>query len=107
MDEGQRDSLAAAFARPGDAIVFEADSKRVVFSAILMWLMPILAMIVGYFAGELIGEGVVPIIAAFVFLGLSLFALKLIDTAVAGGSAFYPIITGVIDNQDAASFHCG
>ena len=94
-------------AEVGDRIVFEADPGKVALSSLLVWVLPILAMIAGYLAGERVGGGFIPIAAAFLFLGLSFFLLRVIDRAVSGGRTFYPQIIAILDPSDDGSALCG
>ena len=89
-----------------DRVVFEADPGKVMLSAALIWVVPLLAMFAGYLAGERLGGGFVPIVAAFLFMGLTFFLLKLLDRAISGGRSFYPRITAVLDSGDDASPSC-
>jgi sigma-E factor negative regulatory protein RseC len=89
-----------------DRVVFEADPGKVILSAALIWVVPLLAMIVGYLAGERLGGGFIPIAAAFLFMGFTFFLLKLLDRAISGGRSFYPRITAVLDSGDDASTFC-
>lgn len=84
-------------ARVSDRVVFEAEPGKVVLSAVLVWIVPIVAMIVGYMAAQQFSSGFVPIAAAFIFLGCAFGVLKLIDSLVTGGRAFYPKIIRIID----------
>lgn len=88
-----------------DRVVFEADSGKVVLAAVLIWVVPLLAMIIGYLAGERLGGGIVPIAAAFLFMAFAFALLKLLDRALSGGRSFYPRITAVMDpDAETASF---
>ena len=87
-----------------DQVVFTSDAGKVVLSAVLIWVVPLLAMIIGYLAGERLGGGIIPIAAAFLFMGLTFVLLKFLDQAVSGGRSFYPRITSVIDPDDTSTF---
>ena len=78
-----------------DSVEFEADSWKMIVSASLLWLMPVAAMFVGYIVADRYASGVVPIISAFLFLGVSFVILRGIDRLVTGGRTFYPRITGI------------
>ena len=82
-------------ARVSDYIVFEADSGKVILSSLLIWVVPVLAMIVGYSVAQQFATGFIPIAASFLFLGLTFVVLKFVDTKISGGSTFYPRITGI------------
>jgi len=84
-------------ARVSDSVVFEAEPGKVVLSAVLVWIVPIVAMIVGYWAAQHYSSGFVPIAAAFIFLGCAFGILKLVDSLVTGGRAFYPKIIKIVD----------
>jgi len=99
-------TLNALGARPGDTVVFEVDSSRVVISAVLVWIMPLLLMIAGYLAAERFVGGILPIIAAFACFGVSFLIIKIIDRAVSGETSFYPVITSIIDNPPPTESSC-
>ena len=65
-----------------DHVVFEADTGRVIISAALIWIMPLIAMIIGYIVGEIFAEGFWPIGVAFVFLVASFALLSLLDKSI-------------------------
>ncbi len=83
-----------------DFIAFEAHSGRVVLSALMIWILPIIAMIVGYVVAARFATGFVPILSALVFLAASFGFLRLIDNVVAGGTSFYPRITRILPESD-------
>ena len=84
-----------------DCVVFEAEPGKVVLSAVLVWIVPIVAMIVGYLVAQRFSSGFVPIAAAFIFLGFAFVFLKLIDSLITGGRAFYPKIIRIVDPSSA------
>jgi sigma-E factor negative regulatory protein RseC len=88
-------------AHTGDRVYFEAHSGKVLLSAALVWILPIVAMIIGYEAASRFAGGIVPILAAFAFLAGSFVVLRTIDNAIAGGTSFYPRISRVL-KKDAA-----
>ncbi len=94
-------------ASEGDTVVFVADPGKVVLASILLWVVPILAMIAGYLAGEAFGGGVVSIIVAFVCLALSFGALALVNRMAAGGRMFHPRIVAVVGPDDDPDEMCG
>jgi sigma-E factor negative regulatory protein RseC len=85
-----------------DRVEFEADPGKVILSAALIWMLPILAMFIGYLAGTRLGGGFIPIAAALLFLAGSYLVLRLIDRAVSGGRAFYPRIVAVLDDTSSS-----
>lgn len=88
-----------------DRVIFEADPGKVILSSILIWIVPIAAMIAGYLAGSRFGGGIIPIAAGFLFMGLTYFFLRLLDRAISGGRSFYPQITEILyPPEDAESF---
>lgn len=99
-------AMNAAHAAVGDTVTFEAHGGRVVLSAALIWIVPILSMIVGYLVGERFGSGIIPIAAAFGFLALTFVLLKLFDRMITGGSSFYPEITAVHDSAPESPSGC-
>ena len=96
-----------AGARMGDTVVCEMGAGRAILSAALIWILPILFMIAGYIVGEHFGGGIVSIVTAFVFFGGAFVMLKIVDSAIAGGSSFYPFITEVLDSPSPAEEHDG
>ena len=101
--DGMEREIAAvndAGAHIGDTVAFEAHQGTVILSAALVWIAPIIAMIVGYLVAERFASGVWPIAAALGFLAASFVLLRLIDHAVAGGTAFYPRIVRVLPPGD-------
>jgi sigma-E factor negative regulatory protein RseC len=93
-------------ARPGDTVVFEVDPSRVVMSAVLVLIMPLILMIAGYLVAEQFADGIIPIIAAFVCFGISFLLIKIIDRAVSDKTSFYPVITEIIDNPPVGDSSC-
>ncbi len=83
-----------------DHVVFEADTGRVIISAALIWIVPLIAMIIGYIVGEIFTEGFWPIGVAFVFLMASFAFLSLLDKSISGGKKFYPRITKIVHYID-------
>jgi len=83
-------------AQVSDHVEFESDSGKVIVSALLIWIVPILSMIVGYEAAKRFSTGFLPIAVAFLFLGLTFAALKFIDERISGGRTFYPRINRVL-----------
>ena len=89
-----------------DHVVFEADTHKVILSAALLWILPLLSMITGYLVTASFTAGFWPIFAAFLFLAGSFFLLKFIDTAVSGGKTFYPRITKILDDSETIQNSC-
>ena len=82
-----------------DHVIFEADTGKVIISAALMWILPLISMIIGYIVGERFAAGFWPIGTAFIFLILAFTLLKLFDKAISGGKIFYPRITKIIHSS--------
>jgi sigma-E factor negative regulatory protein RseC len=102
--DGMEREIAAvndASATVGDTVAFEANQGTVLLSAALVWIVPIIAMFVGYMVADRFAEGIWPILAALCFLAASFGLLRLIDHAVAGGTAFYPHIVQVLPTGGA------
>ena len=93
-------------ARVSDTVVFDADTGNMILSAALIWILPLISMIVGYIVADRFAEGAWPIIAAFAFLAASFLVLKLVDTAVTGGRAFYPRVSRVLGDSEAEKDFC-
>ena len=88
-------------AKVSDHVVFEADAGRVVISAALIWILPVLSMIVGYIVADRFAGGFWPVGSAFLFLAGAFFILRFIDKAVSGGKTFYPKISKIIDTPES------
>jgi len=86
-------------AKVSDNIIFETSPGKFVLSATLIWILPLIAMILGYIVGERFADGFWPIGAAFVFLVLAFAFLKVLDKAISGGKTFYPVISRVIHSS--------
>lgn len=78
-------------AEVSDHVIFESDPSKVLLSSFLIWILPIISMFLGYFIVNNFVQGAWPILASLAFLFLSFFLLRLIDKAIAGGNAFYPV----------------
>ncbi|HDY87821.1 MAG TPA: hypothetical protein ENH82_06845, partial [bacterium] len=76
------------------------DTGRVIISAALIWIWPLIAMITGYIVGEIFAEGFWPIGVAFVFLVASFAFLSLLNKFISGGKKFYPRITKIVHYID-------
>ena len=83
-------------AKISDQVVFESEPSKVLFSAVLIWILPLFAMFIGYLVADRYAKGVWPILSAFVFLFFSFGLLKLVDNIISGGSTFYPKITEIV-----------
>ena len=91
-------------AEVSDQVVFEADTGKVIISAALIWIVPLIAMIIGYIVGEIFAEGFWPIGVAFVFLVASFAFLSLLDKSISGGKKFYPKITKIVHSIDQEEY---
>jgi sigma-E factor negative regulatory protein RseC len=90
---------------PGDYVEFVSDPGKVVLSSFLVWIVPIMAMMVGYFAAARFSSGIVPIIASLFFLMLAFFLLRIIDMKISGGQSFYPRIVRILPSQEIGCDH--
>ncbi len=86
-----------AGAQVGDMVAYDVDAGKVVLSAMLLWILPILALIAGYLVGDYFGGVLVSVLTAFGFMAISYLILKIIDRAAAGGTSFYPVITEILE----------
>lgn len=76
-------------ARPGDLVVVESDTASVLKGAALLYVLPLLAFLAGYIAGEnLWGRGILVGVAAFV---LGVLPIKLYDRHLAKKGTVYTI----------------
>ena len=88
-----------AGAKVGDEVAFAVDPGKVVLSAMLLWIMPIVALIAGYLVGGYFGDVPVAVLTAFGFMAVSYLILRIIDRIAAGGTSFYPVITEIIEKS--------
>jgi sigma-E factor negative regulatory protein RseC len=103
--DGSRKTLTAvnqASACVGETVTFDVNAGRVVLAAFLIWIVPVLAMILGYALGTYLGK-TAAMIMAFGFLAASYLVLKFVNKAASGGTSFYPVITGVVEDGPG---HC-
>ena len=76
-------------ARPGDLVVVESDTASVLKGAALLYVLPLLAFLAGYIAGEnLWGRGILAGIAAFV---VGMLPIKFYDRHLAKKGTVYTI----------------
>lgn len=84
-------------ANKGDKVSIELENKNLVFSSLLMYLMPILNMIIGYFFGKWFGiqynvlnAEFAGVLGTVLFLGLSYFLLKIINSKLKNSNSIDP-----------------
>ncbi|HDY87487.1 MAG TPA: hypothetical protein ENH82_05135 [bacterium] len=87
-------------AKVSDHVVFESDTGKVIFSAVLIWIVPLLSMFAGYIVGTQFSSGFLPIATAFGFLILTFIFLKFLDNTISGGKTFYPRITKILPSNN-------
>ncbi|MFC1692265.1 SoxR reducing system RseC family protein [Candidatus Latescibacterota bacterium] len=93
-------------AKVTDYVIFESDTGKVILSAALIWIIPLVSMIVGYVVAQLFTGGFWPVGAAFLFFAGSFILIKLIDRIVSGGTAFYPKITQIAEAPERENQTC-
>ena len=93
-------------ARVSDSVIFEADPMKVILSSVLIWIVPLLAMMVGYVVVKKFSGGFFPIGASLLFLAAAFGGLKLMDEKLAGGRSFYPNIIRIVDSLKSTSDSC-
>ena len=93
-------------ARVSDSEIFEAESMKVILSSVLIWIVPLLAMMVGYFVVKRFSGGFLPIGASLLFLVGAFGCLKFVDDKLAGGRSFYPNITRIVDSSESKAESC-
>lgn len=86
-------------AKVSDEVIFEADTSKVILSAALIWILPLISMILGYIVGERFASGLWAIGTAFIFLFLAFIFLKYLDMILLRGKTFYPKITKIIHSS--------
>ncbi|MFC1541980.1 SoxR reducing system RseC family protein [Candidatus Latescibacterota bacterium] len=86
-------------AKVDDDIIFEVTPVKFILSAVLIWILPLLSMVVGYMVAERFASGIWPIAAAFAFLVVAFGFLKIIDNTISGGKTFYPVITKIVHSS--------
>ncbi len=81
----------------GQLIFLEMKENRLVFSALMIYLLPLISMIAGYFAGDYLfnreGAG---IIGSLIFLLLSFIFLKYYNNKIKNQDQFQPEISEII-----------
>ena len=107
-DENNRKILALndRGAVVSDSVIFEAESIKVILSSVLIWIVPLLAMMVGYVVVKRFSGGFLPIGASLFFLVAAFFCLKFLDDKLSGGRSFYPNITRIIDSPESMPESC-
>ena len=88
--------------KKGQKVILEMSEKNMVFSALIVYLFPLLFMIGGYFfTGWLLTElGVFPaetynILGSIVFLFISFYIVRIINNILENNEEFAPKITGI------------
>ncbi len=89
-----------------DNVVFEAATGKVILSASLIWIIPIIAMFIGYIVTKRFAGGIWPVGAAFLFLIGFFIILKFIDNAVSGGTTFYPRVIKILYEDKLMNYEC-
>ena len=89
-----------------DTVIFEAESMKVILSSVLIWIVPLLAMMVGYFVVKRFSGGFLPIGASLLFLVGAFGGLKFMDDKLSGGRSFYPYITRIVDSSESIPDSC-
>ena len=89
-------------AEPGELVRVELDSKEVFKGAAVLYLLPVLTLLIGAFAGEGIGTrigfgtGTGSILMSLIGLLFGLFLVKLFDRSNWARHKLSPTITGVV-----------
>ena len=93
-------------ANPGDQVSIELEDKNLVFSSLIIYLMPILNMIIGYFFGQWFGikynlltPEISGIFGTVLFLLLSYFLLKYINSKLKNNNKINPKIVKILNNS--------
>ncbi len=83
----------------GQQVVLKMQERSMVFASLIVYLLPMLAMIIGYFVGNWFAvkwgfqsTEVVGIIGTITFLLLSFLVIKIIDRLMGRSSNFKPVI---------------
>ena len=84
-------------AKKGDQVIIEMENRSLVISSLLMYLIPIINMILGYFIGRWVGVSyniftaeISGIIGTMVFLFISYLVLRYIDSKLISGDEIKP-----------------
>lgn len=92
-----------AQAKPGDKVVVELASPAVLKASFIVYIIPVIFLIVGYALGSWLASfwvransQTVGIIFAFMFLGLSLWVVNVIDRQARKSREFEPAIVKVV-----------
>jgi|AntRauTorckE6833_2_1112554.scaffolds.fasta_scaffold00899_11 sigma-E factor negative regulatory protein RseC len=90
----------------GERVKLEMKERNLVFVALIVYVMPIINMIIGYFLGDwyatksnIITGEIAGILGSFLFLTLSFIVIKLVDVNLKNDTNFKPVMTEVIDNR--------
>lgn len=92
-------------AEVGSLVELEMASKPVLFSAFVVYLLPLVAIIAGYFVGNILFNSVVAnaevagIIGSVIAFLLSFLMLRFFDHQAGARSYFHPEITRVVSNN--------
>lgn len=92
-------------AEVGNTVELEMGSKPILFSAFMVYLLPLIAIIVGYFAGSswlnvfISNSEIAGILGSGLGFLLSFLLLKAIDRKAGSKSYFQPEITRVLGNN--------
>lgn len=91
-------------ARSGQRVVLRMKEQSLVFASLIIYLLPLFALIGGYFVGVKLGSLVVGqavelagIIGSLIFFGLSLGLVRFLDYLLSSNKDYHPRITKILD----------
>lgn len=94
-------------ANKGDKVSIELENRNLVFSSLLMYLMPIINMIIGYFFGKWVGirynvlnAEFAGVLGTLLFLGLSYFLLKYINYKLENNNKINPRLVKIHNDRN-------
>ncbi len=85
-----------AGARVGDLVQVELEEGKAVFSAFMIFILPVITLIGGYLLSRPFGEGW-GIVGAFVGLGAGLLIVRFMDVFFGRQHNFQPLVTRILE----------
>jgi len=92
--ETEVEALNLVGASVGDKVRLEMNPGASIASALIVFVLPVMGIILGYFAGDLLWKR--GMIGAFLGLFLFLGMVKLLDRVLSGKNRFQPAVTRII-----------
>ncbi len=96
--------------KPGETVILEMDTKPILFASMVVYLVPIISLILGYFAGIyvfsgfIVNEEVAGILGSLISFPLSFLILRFFDLKASSNNRYHPKITEIV-NGDTFNFN--